>query len=377
MASKTNTRLSATYLLATTMPRMHGSHVCRGSSVAISAIVCVIFAVFVTSTQAWTPSDLNSRSSLLASRSKLSRQSYRLNHVSIPSYRHGDHHLSRIAPLYSSPSKSAEDTATETTTSFTSPVMKVYIEDTDAYAMKYNTNYLRSYERALHGAEVASDSILAQHPDWTLTKVTNQKFKATAALGGTFVITGTLVEQNTKYEVWDLQMTCPEAGTVFNSATVTVGLPLTYSDDEPAVLDSNDNDNDDRIASAIHHDILHRDEFDPHHPHHLPLRSVLNLCERSRSNYIGGPDALSRMQQEDNTVVVVTAINDLCSFQQHSYPRQRVRVETKFVPKRRGLLCEAQHTLFDDETDEPMAQAIVTMVAVDATTKRPTSWPLW
>jgi len=255
---------------------------------------------------------------------------------------------------------------------FTSPITQVYIEDTDAYGMKYNANYLRSYERALNGAQVGSDSILSKHPDWALTKVTNQKFKSTTALGGNFVIEGTLVKRSDDSEVWDLIMKCPESKTVYNSATVTVGLPLSYSDVEPVVVD----DTQDDIATS-HHDTLHRDEFDPHHPNHLPLRSVLNLCERSRSNYIGGPDALSRMKEEDDTIVVVTSIDDLCSFQQHSYPRQRVRVDTKFVPKRKGLLCEARHYLFDDETDEPIAQAFVTMVALNATTKRPTEWPLW
>lgn len=277
----------------------------------------------------------------------------------------------------SSESRDAGDTDKATTTeTFTSPLMQVYIEDTDAYAMKYNTNYLRSYERALHAAEgcVGSDSILAQHPDWALVKMTHQQFKSTTALGGNFVITGTLVERKEESEVWDLTMTCPDTNEVYNSATITVGLPLSYSDVEPSASSS---DVQDGVTTNVHHDTLHRDEFDPHHPNHLPLRSVLNLCERARSNYIGGPDALSRMQQDDNLLVLVTSIHDLCSFQQHSYPRQTVRVETKFVPRRKGLICEAQHYLFDDETNQPIAQAFVTMVALNATTRRPTKWPLW
>lgn len=291
---------------------------------------------------------------------------------------HASMSLLSSLPSESETQQDAEETTTKET--FTSPVMQVYIEDTDAYAMKYNTNYLRSYERALHGAEVGAESILSKHADdWTIVKVTNQKFRATAALGQTFCITGTLVERSDEYEVWDLQMVCQETNVVLNSATVTVGLPLSFANGEGLVSSDAATPTDESFvasAATVHCDTLHRDEFDPHHPNLLPLRSVLNLCERSRSNYIGGPDALSRMQKEDNVMVVVTSINDLCSFPQaHSYPRQQVRVETRFVPRRRGLLCEAQHCLFDDETDEPIAQAVVTMAALDATTKRPTRWP--
>ena len=35
-------------------------------------------------------------------------------------------------------------------TTFHSPSFHVYIEDTDAYGVMYNANYLRAYERALH-----------------------------------------------------------------------------------------------------------------------------------------------------------------------------------------------------------------------------------
>jgi hypothetical protein len=102
---------------------------------------------------------------------------------------------------------------------------------------------------------------------------------------------------------------------------------------------------------------------------HLPLRSVLNLCERARSNHIGGPNALRELQENDNILVVVTGIKDCYSLKHDSYPGQSVRVETEIVPKR--LACDCRHFLLDNE-GQFMAKAVVTLISLNATTKRPT-----
>ena len=333
--------------LIANMPNLGQPHTYRGATGPHFGLICGISLIFIA--RGWTPSTAL--------------------------FLRGHCHLSpprRTVTCLHSVSDTDAETQVE---SFTSPVMKVYIEDTDAYGMKYNGNYVRSYERTLHAAQgvVGTNSIIAQHVDWTLTKVTNQKFKSTASLGGDFIVQGTLVQRKDSSEEWDLTMVCPETNAVYNSATVTVGLPLGYSDVTPALNVESAADNSLVATKAVHHDTLHRDEFDAHHPHHLPLRSVLNLCERARSNYIGGPDALSRLHQDENVLVVVTGINDLCSFEHHSYPRQRVRVESTFVPKRRGMVCECRHFIYDDENNDPIAQAFVTMVALNATNKRPTT----
>lgn len=355
----------------------HAWHGPESRSIKRARFICAL--ILLISSHAWTPSNGNVRRCLEAN-----RQSDRRIHV-LPFVRQKGSLYSQSSKLgpkaVSSESETAENEIQSTTDekespeTFTSTTMQVFIEDTDAFGMKYNGNYIRTYERALHAAELGKDSILSQHPDaWTMIKVTNQKFKATIPLGGNYVISGILEERSSDSEVWNLCMSCPENdGMVYNSATVTVGMPPSRNEDTELPKDERIGEG---ANTTVHHDMLHRDEFDPHHPNHLPLRSVLNLCERSRSNYIGGPDALSRVQNQ-GVLIVVTGIDDLLSYPQHSYPKQRVRVVTHFCPKRRGLLCQAQHYLFDDETNKPIAQAFVTMVAMNATSKRPTQWPFW
>lgn len=364
------------------MQRQRNFHTCHGPerrSTKRARLICMLILSSISS-DAWTPSNVIVRRRLQG----INQSDRRM----LPFVRHNGSLYSLSSKMgpeaVSSESETAENDVQsaaddggneESTETFTSATMQVFIEDTDAFGMKYNGNYIRTYERALHTAELGDDSILSQHPDWTLIKATNQKFKATIPLGGNYIISGSLEERSSDSEVWNLCMSCPETGVVYNSASVTVaGLPPSRNGD---IELPGDKLNIEGVRTTVHRDMLHRDEFDPHHPNHLPLRSVLNLCERSRSNYIGGPDALSRVQNEDNILIVVTGIDDLISFPQHSYPKQRVRVVTHFVPKRRGLLCEARHYLFDDETNKPIAQALVTMVAMNATSKRPTQWPFW
>ena len=67
--------------------------------------------------------------------------------------------------------------STPTATSFTSPTYKVYIEDTDSYGVMYNSNYLRSYERALSNLFRSSDGSYDRHR-WIITHVTKQKFRS-------------------------------------------------------------------------------------------------------------------------------------------------------------------------------------------------------
>ena len=70
--------------------------------------------------------------------------------------------------------------ATTTVTTFQSSPMQVYIEDTDAYGIMYNSNYLRCYDRALHAT--------VDHEGWAIVSVDRQKFAASPGLGQEFVI---------------------------------------------------------------------------------------------------------------------------------------------------------------------------------------------
>jgi acyl-CoA thioesterase FadM len=279
--------------------------------------------------------------------------------------------MQRITSTASTTSSSSVEEQNESKTSFTSPIIKVYIEDTDAYGVMYNANYLRSYERAL----ATSTCILDDHDDdWSVVHLKQQKFKSSASLGGHYVIKGYQHEEN--QNTWDLIMACPSSeNIIYNTATLTVGsgsigwnlsrnqTETPYGGGAAAIMLNGSFNN-------THYDTLHRDEFDPHNANHLPLRSVLNLCERARSNVIGGPNALRKLQEEDNILVVVTAIKDCFSVKHHSYPRQAVQVITEIIPKRR-LACDCRHVLLDNEGNV-MAKAVVTLMSLNATTKRPT-----
>lgn len=307
---------------------------------------------------------------------------------------------------------------------FTSPEMKVFIEETDAYGVVYNANYLRIYDRALHMISISQRDIIdgpspsaeespsvLDHEGWSIVEVTQQKFKSSPPLGGVFVVNGKLKSRsdNKRSEVWDLQIQSPSnsgndeaeqaAVVVYNTATLTIARPdlsstcIPKPDPFPTEPDVLENE---------YSFMLYRDEFDTHLPTHLPLRNVLNLFERARSNGLGGPDALRRMQQEDEILWVVTSI-DSCSLVNLGYndgdqksglvkvesrPGQTVTVKTDVVVKRRGMILEFRQTLFlppskqsGDKTlgrRRRLAQAVVTIMALNARTRRPTSkLPEW
>ena len=71
--------------------------------------------------------------------------------------------------LYSS-STISETQDLSTSIRFESLPMTVYLEDTDAYGIMFNTNYLRSYDRALHlttSNRNLNTSVTSQHDGWT------------------------------------------------------------------------------------------------------------------------------------------------------------------------------------------------------------------
>jgi acyl-CoA thioesterase FadM len=95
-------------------------------------------------------------------------------------------------PSHSSPYSSS--------TSFISPKFRIYIEDTDAYGVMYNSNYLRSYERALSHVP-RQNNVQQQQPDnrrMVLTSITNQKFRSSPALGEEYIIRGDLIQVQQK-----------------------------------------------------------------------------------------------------------------------------------------------------------------------------------
>ena len=134
---------------------------------------------------------------------------------------------------------------------------------------------------------------------------------------------------------------------------------------------------DESTAKGLDCFTIYRDEIDAHWTGHLPLRNALNLFERARTNYFGGPDELRRLQQEDGIVAVVTGIEN-CSLIDDGgvcKPGQEVEVESYFVSKRRGMIIECWQTLKSEGVR--LAQGKVNLMLLDEKKRRPTTNRNW
>jgi len=306
--------------------------------------------------------------------------------------------------------------------SFTSPPMKVYIEDTDAYGIMYNGNYLRSYDRALHmimseqQTPDNSTAILQAHEGWSIVSVELQKFLSSPLLGSDYVIQAQLQNhsrvmsadrptagdcQGLDWEIWNLQMTSPDGSTVYNTVqnlliaklqqqqqsnatdkVATADLPPAPTFSIPTTRSSTSEN-----KPTLHRNdvfTVYRDELDAHWTGHLPLRNVLNWWERARSNWFGGPQALRRLQDEDNLIAVVTHVESSGLEVELAAPVAMIQggtpvlVETTLDIKRKGMICDCFQILKHEETGQVLARGLVKVMLLNATTRRPTSkLPSW
>ena len=277
-----------------------------------------------------------------------------------------------------------------TATKFVSPKMQVYIEDTDAYGIMYNTNYLRAYDRALHmsaklhNPDVHQGTMSSQHEAWSITSFEEQKFKSSPKLGEEYVIRGELKVSEDNSEIWDMEMTNPEGDITYNSISGLQISKLRGNDD--GVVDDGMNEFS-LLANAEPYNnhldsktnpffstnfTVYRDEVDAHWPNHIPLRSILNFMERCRSASLGGPDALRSLQEDDGIVVVVTGIQS-CSLIDEGvvyYPGQVISSDSFLVSKRKGMVLECYQTI--QYGSKRIAQGRVNLMLLDSKTRRPT-----
>ena len=265
--------------------------------------------------------------------------------------------------------------------------MPLYIEDTDAYGVKYNANYLRTFERALQ-QQLDSELVVAS--------VTLLRLMRAPGLGHEYIVRGERVtreeqrQEQQQQQTWDMSMTSPDGSIVYataNGVTIQWGMGMNGTNGSMNVPSSSlpeqpqlSINGKSKIITQTDTFITFRDEFDPHLPYHLPLYAVLKLFERSRSNWIGGPSVLHRMQHDDKVLYVVTRLEQV-----QLVPRStrltpgdcRVTVRTEFVPKNSGMVVECTQTAFVDDNC-PMAQAQVTIMALNSTSWRPTKkLPKW
>lgn len=292
---------------------------------------------------------------------------------------------------------------TDITFTFTTPPMQVYIEDTDAYGIMYNSNYLRSFDRALHmtttkhklsnsnsndrNSASLSHPISGQHEGWSIVSVGNQRFAASPRLGEEFAIQGRLQQRDDNQELWDMQLQSLDGSIVYNTVK---DLKIQVADDDSVSLHSSLSDIPPFDMASLQPNFVgdqdlftvYRDEIDAHWQGHLPLRNVLNLFERSRTNALGGPEGLRRLQEDPNNpiIVVVTGISELTLVDEGIVlvPGQVVAVETAMVVKRKGMVLECYQTLKSTLSSARLAQGKVSLMMLDAKSRRPTAKvPMW
>lgn len=333
---------------------------------------------------------------------------------------------------------------------FTSNPMQVYIEDTDAFGVVFNGNYIKFYERILQNHYSSKDNDNNDGDDdkdkkaksengnnnndnnntMMITNVTKHKFKSAARLGDEFVIQGEMMEDiksnNGIYEqTWDIQMIKCDNNSesdndvnknrndhdnnpfVFNTATITLSnryivesfsdmtttpttttqesisieenvmmaeasFPTHYDEFSPLLInqqhegnndDNNNNDDSETMKSTA----------SPIIKYYLPFHSMLRYFERVRTNSLGGPEALNRMQVEYGILWVVTSIDDIRIMSkdfmviQNQMLCQDVRVNSKFTLKRGGMIVICDQELFTEIEGRSilLSSASISICAVD------------
>ena len=253
---------------------------------------------------------------------------------------------------------------------FTSDVMKVFIEDTDTYGVVYNANYLKFYDRALQTARSLSS---IRHSDDVIVSVGNQKFRSSPSLGDEFVIEGVLNEvDEAERHIWDLSMKSVDRKTTYHSAeSVVVTTPQNEQWLSQVEAFQPKEGSSYEMADSF---VAYRDEFDPSMSSHMPLTSVLNHFERPRTNFFGGPKELRRLQEEDGIVVVVSGIKDLCLLEHDNdfLIGDTLTVKTFCEIRKGGMRSDLYQTIYTSSGTR-LAQGVVTLYTLNKETFRPTS----
>ncbi len=283
---------------------------------------------------------------------------------------------------------------------FISLPKSVYIEDTDAYGVIYNGNYIKCYERALHELHINRKRqnydgnrlrLVLDYDDFYVTRCTEHKFKSSPALGSKYVVKGLLVHRDSELEeTWKLEMVEytveDESSKVYNTALVTISAPTKESTNiSPSFAER------DVIRKQMPeiNFTIQRDEFDIHMPGAIPMSTALTFFERARSDSLGGPSKLRQMQEEDNLLWVVTSMDDLqIDTRKCIQPGEECFVGMYCAVKRKGMIVICDQTIFkrkilhginstgsDENNDKDivvLAKGSCTICAVDKVKGRPT-----
>jgi hypothetical protein len=206
---------------------------------------------------------------------------------------------------------------------------------------------------------------------------------------------------------WSLQddNSRPNQQQVYNTAIVTIAATSSsnhtlLAPPPPSLISSSMMENSSNHIHRCDVFTIHRDEFDVHLLDAIPMRTALNLFERQRSNWLGGPFVLKRMLTEYNLQWVVTSIDDLeiyrysttnnthhtsyepCKTDVMIKPGMEVEVRSSMVVKRRGMILEFPQEVLSagplkEENDcvnesVVLARGVVTICAIDGKKGKPT-----
>eukprot|EP00559_Dactyliosolen_fragilissimus_P005577 CAMPEP_0184868172 /NCGR_PEP_ID=MMETSP0580-20130426/29467_1 /TAXON_ID=1118495 /ORGANISM="Dactyliosolen fragilissimus" /LENGTH=320 /DNA_ID=CAMNT_0027368901 /DNA_START=361 /DNA_END=1320 /DNA_ORIENTATION=- len=311
----------------------------------------------------------------------------------------------------------------------------------------YNGNYIRSYERAFYQIGTSRQfgdkdktqqnncnvnpagkhvGILDYH-DWFISSITKHKFKSSPPLGGKFKIRGKRLvssdkSSQTEKETWEMEMfgetfddeNLVSDTVVYNTAIVTIARKISTPPELKGTKEHDENNEADlespshttkiqknSLTKSFEHVFeTYRDEFDVCETNtpkegRFPLRSVLNLFERSRSLGLGGPDELRKMKEEEGILWVVTSIDNLKLIpidgksnlnknmtEQQEYGICKIggdlAVKSTVTMKRRGMILEFNQILMktskieNEDSHQIIAKGDITICAVDVQTGRPT-----
>ena len=293
----------------------------------------------------------------------------------------------------SSTTKEANEAATTTLednanqispTFFRTNAMPLFLEDTDAYGVMFNANYMKFYERALqtelpYFSSSSSTSTSTSERSFIITHVTKHKFKRSVTLDDQYIIQGEKIGQDEDnengLEQWKMEMILYDGNDIDNDSDQNLVcnsaiLTLSYLPQKHGIVSDNDDMNKDSSTSIPNTKSIEssfktfRDEFSPltittagtlTRTAHLPFHSILNYFERLRTIAIGGPALLNRAKSEDGIVFVVTSIDNLSlsnndlmeDLDRHNdIIGEDVTVRTTSNLKRGGMIIECQQQLF-------------------------------
>ena len=244
--------------------------------------------------------------------------------------------------------------------SFTTDVQHLRIEDTDAYGIMYNGNYLKHYARALESID----------EDGNIVGFETMRFSGSPSLGEAFLIRGSRTESSSQ---WNLRLESAESknNREYNSVH---GLFLgeggfsTENVMEPPL-------DEDKSTICLHVNTytIYKDEFE--HNNHLSLATILNYFERPRSQSFGGATGLSKLRN-DGIFAVVTRVDNLrlWATKKDLVPGDTVHVHSYAMLRRKSMIRYKQMAYVHGIL---LAQGEIDVMLIDSTTRRPKPLPEW